>query len=71
VTAQLKLGQGVAERNSAEVSKAKSRRVANMNTKKNAVLAVAAAVVASMGSFSGQVRFSAEKVQTHTASPVS
>lgn len=41
-----------------------------MNTKKNVVLAVVVAV-ASMGFFSGQVRFSEEKVQTHTASPVS
>ena len=70
MTAQLKLGEGVAERNSAE-TKAKSRRVPNTNTKKNAVLAVVVAAVACMGFFSGQVRFSEEKVQTHTASPVS
>ncbi len=42
-----------------------------MNTKKNAVLAVVVTAVASMGFFSGQVRFSEEKVQTRTASPVS
>jgi hypothetical protein len=37
VAGQLKLGKGAAERNSAEATKAKSRRVPNMNTKKNAV----------------------------------
>lgn len=41
-----------------------------MNTKKNLVLAAIAAV-ANMGFFSGQVRFSQERVQTHTASRVS
>ena len=41
-----------------------------MNTKKSVVLAVVAAV-ASMGFFSGQVRFSEKKVQIHTALPVS
>jgi hypothetical protein len=70
VAAQLKLGKGVAERSSAKPTKAKSRRVPNMNTKKNAVLAVFA-VIATMGCFSGQVRFSEEKVQIHTALPVS
>jgi hypothetical protein len=70
VTAQLKLGKGAAERNSAKATEAKLRRVPNMNTSKNAVLAVVAAV-ASMGFFSGQLRFSEEKVQTRTASPVS
>jgi hypothetical protein len=70
VVAQLKLGKGVAERSSAKPTEAKSRTVPNMNTKKNVVLAVVAAV-ASVGFFSGQVRFSEEKVQTHTASPVS
>ncbi len=69
VAAQLKLGKGVAERNSATATKAKSRRVLTMNTK-NVVLAVVAAVT-SMGFFSGQVQFSEEKVQTHPASPVS
>jgi hypothetical protein len=59
----------MAERNSAKPTKAKSRRVPNMNTKKRVVLAVVTAV-ASMGFFSGQVRFSEEKVQTHTALPV-
>lgn len=70
VAAQLKLGKGVAEPNSAAATKAKSRRVPNMNTKKNAVLAVVA-TLASMGSFSGQVRFSEGKAQTRTASLVS
>jgi len=69
VAAQLKLGKGAAERNSAEATKAKSRRVPNMNTKKNAVLAVLTAI-ASIGCFSGQVRFREEKVQIHTALPV-
>jgi hypothetical protein len=57
------------ERKSKKAAKTASGRVRNMNTKtKNVVVGAVLAVVASMSSFSGQLRFSSEKVQTRPVS---
>ena len=77
--AQLKLKKDAAELKFAKpaehkpvkVAKTASKGVPNMNTKtKNVVLAAVAVLLASVSFFSGQLRFSAEKAQTHSVSVV-